>query len=544
MKICILIMAVSILSSCSSRQKIDLLVYHAAIYTVDSTFSKAEAVAIDKGKIIEVGTTKDLQNEFDATEELDAEGRYIFPGLIDAHAHFFEYGLGLQAADLVGTGSWDEVLEKVKSYAAKNPDGWITGNGWDQNDWKIKEFPANDQLSELFPDRPVILSRVDGHAAIANNKALELAGVKAGYKLEGGEVEVRDGKLTGILIDNATSLVYSKIPPATEAQLKGALLAAQKNCFAAGLTTIDDCGRDYTDALLVDSLQKNKELKMKLFIMLSDRKKNYDFLFANGKIKTDRLNVRAFKLFADGALGSRGACLLQPYLDKPGWSGFLLRAPEHFDSMASMIYEHGFQMCTHAIGDSANRTMLKIYAKYLKGKNDLRWRIEHSQVVNKDDFHYFGDYSIIPSVQPTHATSDMYWAGDRLGKDRLKYAYANNDLKNENGWVPLGTDFPVEDISPIKTFYAAVFRQDAKGWPDGGFQMENALSRQDALRGMTIWAAKANFEEHEKGSLEKGKYADFVLLDTDLMHADEKSILKTKVLATFVNGEKVYDAGK
>jgi hypothetical protein len=396
----------------------------------------------------------------------------------------------------------------------------------------------------MFPDRPVILSRVDGHAAIANDKALELAGIKAGEKLEGGEVEVKNGKLTGILIDNATSLVYAKVPPATKSQLKNALLAAQKNCFAVGLTTVDDCGLNYESALFVDSLQKSNELKMRMFIMMSDNKKNYDYLFANGKIKTERLNVRAFKLFADGALGSRGACLLQPYADKPGWSGFLLSSPEHFDSMANLILQHGLQMCTHAIGDSANRMMLKIYAKYLKGKNDQRWRIEHAQVINKVDFHYFGDYNIIPSVQPTHATSDMYWAGDRLGKERLKYAYANNDLKNENGWIPLGTDFPVEDISPIKTFYAAVFRQDAKGWPEGGFQMENALSRQDAIRGMTIWAAKANFEEHEKGSLEKGKFADFVLLDTDVIKANEKDVLNTKVLMTFVNGEKVFDREK
>jgi predicted amidohydrolase YtcJ len=275
--------------------------------------------------------------------------------------------------------------------------------------------------------------------------------------------------------------------------------------------------------------------------MLSDAQPNFDFLFKNGKIKTERLNVCSFKFFADGALGSRGACLLQPYSDKPGWKGFLLKPEEHFDSMAKLIADHGFQMCTHAIGDSANRMILKIYAKYLKGKIDRRWRIEHAQVVNKNDFHYFGDYNIVPSVQPTHATSDMYWAGERLGKEILKYAYANEELKNENGWIPLGTDFPVEDISPIKTFYAAVFRQDAKGWPAGGFQMENALSREEALRGMTIWAAKAGFEEGEKGSLEKGKFADFVLLDTDLMKADEKDVLNAKVLMTFVDGEKVFE---
>ncbi len=541
MKILLLITLLSIFSSMKTKQKIDLLIYNATVYTVDKDFEKAEAIAVNEGKIIAVGNSKDLLEQYDAKETIDAKGKFIFPGFIDAHAHFFYYGLGLQEADLVGTTSWKNVLEKLKSFSESHKEGWLTGNGWDQNDWPVKEFPTNEKLNAMFPDRPVILSRIDGHAAIANKKALELAGVKASDKLEGGEVEVKNGKLTGILIDNATSLVYSKVPSATESQLKAALLAAQKNCFAAGLTTIDDCGLDYESALLVDSLQKSNQLKIRMFIMMSDNKKNYDYLFANGKIKTDRLNVRAFKLFADGALGSRGACLLKPYSDKPGWSGLLLKPEEHFDSMAAIISQHGFQMCTHAIGDSANRMMLKIYAKYLKGKNDERWRIEHSQVVNKNDFHYFGDYNIVPSVQPTHATSDTYWAGDRLGKERLKYAYANNDLKNENGWIPLGTDFPVEDISPIKTFYAAVFRQDAKGWPDGGFQMKNALSREDAVRGMTVWAAKANFEENEKGSLEKGKFADFVLLDTDLMKADEKHILNTKVLMTFVNGEKVFE---
>jgi predicted amidohydrolase YtcJ len=524
-----------------SKQKIDLLIYNATVYTVDKNFSQAEAIAIDNGKIIATGTTQKLEEQFDAKEKINAKGKFVYPGFIDAHSHFFGYGLGLQQADLVGTTSWEDILERLEKYSKIHKDGWITGRGWDQNDWPVKEFPTNEKLNQLFPDRPVVLSRIDGHAAIANDKALELARVKPGQKLEGGEVELKDGKLTGILIDNATSLVYSKVPKPDESQLKEALQAAQKNCFAEGLTTVADCGLDYESALFVDSLQKNNALKMRMYIMLSDRKKNFDFLFQNGKIKTDRLNVCSFKFFADGALGSRGACLLHPYSDKPGWSGFLLKPEQHFDAMAKMIAAHGFQMCTHAIGDSANRMILKIYAKYLKGKNDKRWRIEHAQVVNKNDFHYFGDYNIVPSVQPTHATSDMYWAGDRLGKERLKYAYANEELKNENGWIPLGTDFPVEDISPVKTFYAAVFRQDAKGWPAGGFQMENALSREEAIRGMTIWAAKAGFEEKEKGSLEKGKFADFVLLDTDLMKADEKEILNTKVLMTFVNGEKVFE---
>jgi len=279
---------------------------------------------------------------------------------------------------------------------------------------------------------------------------------------------------------------------------------------------------------------------MRLFAMLSDAKENYDFAFKNGKIKTDRLNVSSFKVYADGALGSRGACLLQPYSDKPGWYGFLLSPKEHFDSVAKIIYDKGWQMCTHAIGDSGNRMILETYAKYLRQKNDRRWRIEHAQVVNQNDFDLFGKYSVVPSVQPTHGTSDMYWAADRLGPERVKGAYAYKQLLDQIGWIPLGTDFPVEDISPFKTFLAAVVRKDAKGYPPNGFQMENALSREQALRGMTIWAAKSNFEEKEKGSLEVGKFADFVILDQDLMKVGENEILRVKVLSTFVGGEKVF----
>ncbi|MEO6869481.1 MAG: amidohydrolase [Ginsengibacter sp.] len=523
-----------------AQQKAELVVFNAKVYTVDNNFSTATAIAVNDGKIVEVGSSAALQKKYKAAKSLDAKGNYIFPGFIDAHAHFLEYGLGLNAADLVGTKSWNEIIDRLKIYASSHKEGWIVGNGWDQNDWADKNFPDNAQLNILFPDRPVILSRVDGHAAIANDKALEISHILAGDTLIGGTVEVKNGKLTGILVDNATGLVYKNVPNPSLPQIISALLAAQKNCFAAGLTTIDDCGENYMTALLMKSLQDSKKLKMRLFVMLSDRKENYEYLFAKGKIKTDRMNISSFKVFADGALGSRGACLLSPYSDRAGWEGFLLSSQAHFDSVANIIYDHGFQMCTHAIGDSANRTILKIYDKYLKGKNDRRWRIEHSQVINENDFHYFKNNSIVPSVQPTHATSDMYWAGDRLGKERLKNAYANQRLLKQNGWLPLGTDFPVEDISPIKTFYAAVFRKDANNFPPNGFQKENALTREQAIRGMTIWAAKSNFEENEKGSIEKGKFADFILLDTDLLKAPENQILKTKVLATYVNGEKVF----
>jgi len=537
-----IVIVLSLMLSYSQKEKIDLLVYNATVYIIDSSFSTAEAIAIKDGKIVETGKSADLQGKYDAKEKTDAGGKFIYPGFIDAHAHFFGYGLGLQTANLTGTESWEDILHRLSDFAkGLSKDEWLIGRGWDQNDWTVKDFPNNETLNQLYPDRPVFLTRIDGHAAIANQKALDLAGVKAGEKLTGGEVEVKNGKLTGILIDNAVDLVSSRIPSSSEAQYKKALMDAQQNCFAVGLTTIDDCGLSYEAVLYIDSLQKTGQLKMRIYAMLSDSKPNYDFIFKNGKIKTDHLNVRAFKVYADGALGSRGACLLQPYTDKPEWSGFLLSSQQHFDSVANIISQKGFQMCTHAIGDSGNRTMLNIYAKYLKGKNDLRWRIEHAQVINEHDFRLFGENNIVPSVQPTHATSDMYWAADRLGSERVKGAYAYKQLLNENGWIPLGTDFPVEDISPFKTFYAAVVRKDAKGWPADGYQKENALTREEALRGMTAWAAKANFEENEKGSLEKGKLADFVILDNDLMKAGEKDLLNIKVLKTFSGGEKVYE---
>lgn len=527
--------------SCSSKEKVDLLVYNATIYTVDSSFSTAEAMAVKDGKIIATGTTTELEKKYEAKEKMDAGGKFIYPGFIDAHAHFVGYGLGLHSVNLIGANSWEECIERVKKFAAENPDGWIIGDGWDQNDWAVKEFPNNEKLNELFPGRPVFLSRVDGHAAIVNQKALDEGGVKAGDKLTGGDVETKNGKLTGILIDNATSLVGAKIPAPTKEQFKQALQEAEKNCFAVGLTTIDDCGLGYSTVENIEAMQKDGELKMRLYIMLSDNKNNFDWLSKKGTIKTDRLNVRSIKVYADGALGSRGACLLKPYSDKPGWSGFLLSSQQHFDSVAAYISKQGWQMCTHAIGDSGNRTLLNIYAKYLKGKNDLRWRIEHAQVINQNDFNLFGENNIIPSMQPTHATSDMYWAGNRLGTERLKGAYALKQLMQQNGWLPLGTDFPVEDISPFKTFYAAVVRKDAKGWPAEGFQMENALTREETLRGMTIWAAKANFEEKEKGSLEKGKFADFVILSADLMKEAPEKLLAITVLKTYLGGEKVYE---
>jgi predicted amidohydrolase YtcJ len=519
----------------------DLLVKNAVVYTVDSNFTTANAFVVKAGKILAIGNADTLEQNYLAHEVVDAGGKAVYPGFIDAHAHFYEYGLGLQEVNLVGTRSWDEAVDSVEAYSTRNTEGWVIGHGWDQNDWVKKQFPDKARLDSLFPVRPVILSRVDGHAAIANQAALNIAGVKPGQTINGGEIETINGKLTGILVDNAVGIVTRKIPEPPANIVENALLDAQKNCFAVGLTTVDDCGLPYTMVNTIAELQHKGSLKMRMYVMLADREENYEYLFKRGAYKTPGLNVRAFKVYADGALGSRGACLLKPYADQKNWNGFLLSSPQHFAEVAKKIYDRGFQMATHAIGDSANRIMLKIYASVLKGKNDRRWRIEHAQVLSPDDIKMFGDNSIIPSVQPTHATSDMYWAGKRLGASRLRSAYVYKQLLKQNGWIPLGTDFPVENINPMYTFYAAVERKDLKGFPAGGFQPENALSRAEALRGITIWAAKANFEEKEKGSLEPGKYADFVILDQDIMKVKGAQLSKVKVIKTYINGVKVYD---
>lgn len=528
--------------SCQQKKEYnaDLLVKNARVYTVNNQFAIAEAFVVRDGKILAVGKTDDLDKKYLAKEVIDAGGKAVFPGFIDAHTHFYRYGVGLQAVNIKDINSWNEIVDSVNRFAEVNTEGWIIGNGWDQNRWKVKQFPAKRQLDSLFPVRPVLLTRVDGHAAIANQAALNIAGIKPNQKIAGGAIETLNGKLTGILVDNAVALVTRKIPALTDEQSNNALLQAQQNCFAVGLTSVADCGIDYPLINNIRQLQNRGDLKMRLFVMLSDNQQNLDFLYRNGAIKTPRLNVSAVKVYADGALGSRGACLLKPYSDQPKATGFLRSPKQHFQEIATQLAARGFQMCTHAIGDSANRMMLKIYADVLKGKNDRRWRIEHAQIIDPADFKLFGENNIIPSIQPTHATSDMNWALQRLGKTRIKTAYAYQQLLQQNGWLPLGTDFPVENISPFYTFYAAVERKDLKGLPTNGFQKENALTREQAIRGMTIWAAKAGFQEKEKGSIEPGKFADFLILDQDLMRIKGSELPKVKVLQTYINGENVY----
>lgn len=540
MKLLLSIAALLVLCSCADH-KVDTIIHHAVVYTVDSAFTVAEAIAVKDGLIVAVGSNEEIQKKYTADSSVDAGGKAVYPGLIDAHAHFLGYGRSLFQVDLFGTNTWEETVARVKAFADQHPDiMWIQGRGWDQNRWPGKNFPTNELLNQLFPDKPVVITRVDGHASIANKKALELSGIEAGQTITGGSIEVKNGMLTGVLIDNADNKVYAQIPAPSKETYVQWLQAAQKNCFEQGLTTITDCGLSYQDVDAIDALQKEGKLDMRLFVMLSDSKENYDAFLKKGPYKTDKLFVKGFKVYADGALGSRGACLLAPYSDRANWQGFLLRDANHYDSLAGVLVNTDFQMCTHAIGDSANRYILNTYNKYLKGKNDRRWRIEHAQVINENDFNLFGTASIVPSIQPTHGTSDMYWAGDRLGAERLKGAYAFQQLLQQNGWLPLGTDFPVEDISPFKTFLAAVVRKDEKGFPSAGFQMENALTREQAIRGMTIWAAKASFLEKEIGSLEPGKKADFIILNQDLLKIPETAIPQTKVTATYLSGKKVH----
>jgi predicted amidohydrolase YtcJ len=539
-----LLIIVLCFTSCKNN-KVDLIVYNATIYTVDSAFSVKQAMAIKDGKIVATGNSDEIKANYSATENIDAKGQTIFPGFFDAHAHFLRFGESLFTAQLYGINSWDSCVAIVERFAKANPnETWILGRGWDQNLFPGKQYPTNEKLNQLFPNTPILLSRVDGHAAIANNKALELAGVLNGdfKNLVGGKVEVDEtGKPTGLLIDNAVDLVNSKLPKPNSEVYEKWLMAAQEKCAQQGLTSITDCGLMHYEVNEIDALQKANKLQMKLHIMLSDAKDNYDIYLKKGIYKTDKLLVNAFKIYADGALGSRGACLLKHYSDKPNWQGFLLSTPKHFDSVANLLVNSPFQMCTHAIGDSANRLVLEIYNKYLSSNNDKRWRIEHAQAVDAIDFNKFGKAKVVPSVQPTHATSDMYWAEERLGKERLKTAYAYKQLLLQNNWLPLGTDFPVEDISPFKTFLAAVIRKDAKGFPANGFQKENALTREEAIRGMTIWAAKAAFLDKETGSLEIGKKADFIVLSNNLMTIDETKILETKTIYTFIDGKKVYE---
>ena len=528
----------------AKKEKADLILTNGIVYTVDKEFSVSGAVAIRDRRIIGVGSSEDISEKYRAERVKDLKGAFVYPGWIDAHCHFFGYGMNLKAVDLTGTASVEEIIERVKKKRESYQGSWITGRGWDQNDWEIKEFPDRDMLDDHFPDIPILLRRIDGHAAWVNSKALELAGVTAASAVDGGAVLLKEGEPSGILIDNAISLVESMIPPASVKEIIEALRHAEKNCFSVGLTSVQDAGLGKSVVQLIDSLNREGSLKIRINAWLSPSDENFSHFVEKGTYQTDHLSVNTIKLFADGALGSRGARLIQPYSDDPGNYGLFVTAPERLENLCRKAYVNNYAVATHCIGDAANHEMLKIYASILGGRNDRRWRIEHAQIVHPGDFHLFGDYSIVPSVQPTHATSDMYWAEKRIGSERMKGAYAYSTLLEQNGWIAGGSDFPVESINPLYGFYAATVRKDQSGYPAGGFRMEEAISREDALRAMTIWAAKAGFEEHLKGSLEPGKLADMVVTRVNLLDAPDEELFHIRVIETYSGGELVYEASE
>lgn len=517
----------------------DLLVKNATIYTVDSDFSIAKAFVVKEGKILEIGIKPELELKYGVKETFDAQGKTIVPGLIDGHGHLYNLGVTLQQVNLVGTKSFKEVIERVVAFQNEKNSDYILGRGWDQNDWEVKQYPTKKELDSLFPNTPVALTRIDGHAMLANSKALAMAGILKTTKLPGGEVIVEDGMLTGILIDTPMELVQATFPKPNKGFIKQALVDAEAICLSLGLTTVNDAGLSKEVIETIDQMQQDGSLAINVYAMISNTPDNLDYFLNKGIIKTKGLNVRSVKVYADGALGSRGATLKESYSDKEHHFGAMITPQKELLALASRIKAAGYQMNTHAIGDSANIAVLRAYNEVLKNEKEGRWKVEHAQVITGNDFDYFSN-NILPSIQPTHATSDMYWAEDRLGPKRIKGAYAYKTLLNKAGKVVLGTDFPVEEVNPMYTFYAATARKDLANFPKEGYRMEEALTREETLKGMTLWAAYSNFEETEKGSIEKGKNADFTVLDRDIMKIPLDSIPKTNVTATFIRGEKVY----
>jgi predicted amidohydrolase YtcJ len=532
------LLAILLIVACgkSRQNKIDTILYNAEVHVMDSLVSPQEAIAIHEGKVVFVGSDQDVKNQYTATEVIDMQGKHIYPGWHDAHAHFWGYGMTLQQVDLSKSKSWEEVLLRCSLFYQTNKPELLTGRGWDQNVWPNKSFPTNDQLNTMFPDIPVLLKRIDGHAAIANDYLLRKAGITLQTKISGGEIVRNGNKLSGVLIDNAIDLATAALPPVSHETHVRALLAAQDTCLSYGLTTITDAGLPTSTILIIDSLSKAGLLKIRLNCMVSIDDEAINYWLKRGVYETDHLRIGSFKMYADGALGSRGACLIEKYHDA-NHKGMIITDPVVMQQYIGRLAKSAFQLNTHCIGDSANRTLLKYQSAALGKNNNRRWRIEHAQVLHPSDYSYFKDFGIIPSVQPTHATSDMYWADKRLGNERIKHAYAYQTLLHQNGWMPLGTDFPVEQVNPMLTLYAATQRKDASGFPKNGFEFANRLTYWQTFYGMTIWAAKGAFWENKLGNIEPGKWADLVVYESDLQSISANSLIHIRPTQTYLSGK-------
>lgn len=522
-------------------QTADMIVVNANIYTVDRTLPKAKSLAIKDGKILAVGN--DLSRHIGPqTTRIDAQGAAVIPGLIDAHVHLRGLGDLLESFDLRFVKTKDEVAQIVRRAAANLPAGeWVRGRNWDQTNWG-GEFPHADDLSRVIDDRPVYLTRVDGHAGWANRKALSLAGItKETPDPPGGQIiRDKDGNPTGVLVDRAQALVTRKIPNLTQEQVKRRLEIAARKASSLGLTGVHDAGIGIPERNAYRELIAEGKLPLRVYAMIGGTGELWQEVSRTGPVMGDLLTIRAVKLYADGALGSRGAALWQPYTDDKSTNGLLVTTKETLEDQVQEVASKGFQVCTHAIGDRANRIVLDAYAKVLKGKNDRRFRIEHAQIIALPDFKMFEDFSVIPSMQATHATSDMRWAEKRLGPDRIAGAYAWQRFWKMGIPIANGSDFPVEDPNPLWGFYSSFTRQDHTGFPAGGWTPNEKLTREQALESFTLVPARAAFEEKVKGSLTPGKLADFVILERDIMTVEPKAILDTKVRMTVLGGKIVY----
>ena len=531
----------------------DLIVTNARVYTVDDARPMAEAFAVRDGRVLFAGSAREaLALAEPSTRVVDLDGRTVIPGMVDAHAHLLGLGESLRNVALQGTNAYDEVIARVVERARTVPAGrWILGRGWDQNDWGDTRFPTHDALSRALPSHPVVLERVDGHAVLANAAAMRAAGITAATKdPSGGKIE-RDarGEPTGVFIDNAMELVTRAQPALTPDEMRQAILGAVKEANRWGLVGLHDAGASRATIDLYEQLARAGQLDLRVYVMISDDSAAIAHYLARGPqsaLYDGKVWIRAIKLYADGALGSRGAALLDPYQDDPHNAGLLVSTPAHVQEIATRALRAGFQVNTHAIGDRGNRLTLDAYEAALEAVPafDHRFRIEHAQVVAPADVPRFARLGVIPSMQAVHQTSDMYWAPNRLGPARVLGAYAWRSFLNTGVIVPNGSDVPVEYVNPLLSFHAAVSRQDANDWPPGGWHPAEKMTREEALKSMTLWPAVASFQERVAGSISPGKFADFVVLDRDVMTVAERDILGTRVLATYIAGKAVYESSR